>query len=521
MDKLTHAPRSTAVAPCFEQLPRDVLQHVLQYLPIRGARNVFRLLAKGYLASTDYLRIAGLVQARIRHLVVEQKQAQASHRFAGLLDDCMDHRLPAGTSISLLMDLIDLLPVLPTADLPAATRSVLAASKRLGNKVGSEVRARCMERCIDTYQCRSEADTNLPGFEPMDDEEAALAARNFCCDSQPFFATAGQVLRQMENLHAAIGWTGKVASADERVRLLGRMCRHGVTTFAMFNQMDQELRYGGQLQRAQDLKRKLTHTAMQLLPAQDVEGRVALISLVLEVSANERGAYQLAVTAGRRVLRQIPDSALLPSWPVIAKGLFRSGLVKNLIQRANAWPEPEARAAMLGQVASAAFDKGALTELDSVCAMINELVPPRAGPVYELIGRHADTHGKARAEVIMRELIPPLMALPAGLEKCALIAAASQFIFAPIRPSADIVNEITMGMLMGKCLESYKKLITTTFSIPVTGDKLLRRQLLALADALMEQVAAIRSDTAFDSRAAMKTGLMALLSPLAAKIRNQ
>ena len=521
MDNLTHASRSIAVGPCFEQLPRDVLQQVLQYLPIKGARNVFRLLAKGYLASTDYLRIAGLVQARIRRQAMEQKQEQASHRFARLLDDCMDHRLPAATSSSLLMELIDLLPVLPAADLSAAMRSVLASGKRLGEQAGNEVRARCMERCIDSYQSRSEADTDLPGFEPMDDEEAALAARHFRCNSQPFFASPQQVLRQMENLHAAIAWTGKVTDADERVRLLGRMCRHGVTTFAMFNQMDQELRHGGKLQRAQALRSKLTHTAMQLLPAQDVEGQVALVSLVLEVAANERSAYQLAVTAGRHLLRQMPDSVLLSSWPVIAKGLFRSGLVKSLIQRANAWPEPQARAAMLAQVASAAFDKGALAELDSVCAMVNELVPPRTAPLYKLIERHRDTHGKARAEVIMRELIPPLMALPAGLEKCALIAAASAFIFAPLKHAPGIGNEFNMSILMGMCLESYKKLIANTFSVPIAGDKLLRRQLLALADALLEQAAAISSGAHVDSRTALKISVMALLSPLPAKIRNQ
>ena len=82
---------------------------------------------------------------------------------------------------------------------------------------------------------------------------------------------------------------------------------------------------------------------------------------------------------------------------------------------------------MLVQVASAAFKKGAMVELDSLCAMINKLVPPQALRLYELIRKHADTCGAARVEVIVRELIPPLIALPAGLEKFVLIAAASAF----------------------------------------------------------------------------------------------
>jgi hypothetical protein len=521
MDKLPYASRSTASVPCFEHLPQDVLQHILHYLPIKGARNVFRLLTRGHLASSDYLRVAGLVQARIRSHLADEKQARASERFASLLNDCMDPRLPAGTTMSLLVELGNLLSTLSTSALPSAMRTMLFFSKRLGEKAGKEFRETCMERCIRTYQRRSETDAQLPKFEPIDDEEAALAARHFSCDFQPFLAPPEQILSQMENLHAALAWTAKVANADERVRLLARMCRHGVTTFALFNQMDREVRDGGLEQRAQALRASLPHTAMQLLPAQAVEGQVALISLALEVSVNDRSMYRLAVSAGRHLLKHMPESALPASWPIIARGLFRAGLVKALIQRASAWPEPQGRAAMLGQIASAAFDKGALKELDSLCAMINELAPPKTAPLYELIERHANARGTARAEVVMRELIPPLMALPAGLEKCALIAAASAFIFAPLKHAPGTGNEFNTSFLMGMCLESYKKLITNTFSVPVAADQLLRRQLLALADALMEQAAALPSGASVDSQAAMKVGLMALLSPLAAKIASQ
>lgn len=521
MDKLSVVSRSITAPLCFEHLPHDVLQNVLHYLPIKGARNVFKLLAKGYLASTDYLRIAGLVQSRIRSQAVGESQAQASVRFTGLINDCMDHRLPAGTTNSLIMELINLLPTLPAAALPLATRAVLAASKRLGEKAGREVRQRCIERCVETYQSRSESDAQLPRFEPMDDEEAALAARHFGCSFKPFFATPEQVLRKMENLHAAIAWAGKVADTDERELLLHKLCRHGVTTFAFFNQMDQELRHGGLVQRAQILRTNLANIALQSLPAEAVSGQVALISLALEVSVNDRNAYQLAVSAGRRLLKQTPKSALFADWPTIAKCLFRVGLVQALTERARTWPEAQARAAMLGQIASAAFDKGALKELESLSAMIIELAPPRTAELYEMIKRHAYTHGTARAEVIVRELIPPLIALPAGLEKYVLIAAASAFIFAPNQHAPGLNNQVNMGMLMGLCLESYKKLIASTFGIPVAGDKLARRQLLALADALMEQAIAIRPDSDLDVRATMKSSLIALFGPLAAKIKSQ
>ena len=91
MDKLSHVSRSTAAAPCFKHLPHDVLKHVLHYLPIKGARNVFRLLSKSHLASTDYLRIAGLVQARIRSRAVGETQIQASIRFTNALRERPRH----------------------------------------------------------------------------------------------------------------------------------------------------------------------------------------------------------------------------------------------------------------------------------------------------------------------------------------------------------------------------------------------------------------------------------------------
>jgi hypothetical protein len=82
-------------------------------------------------------------------------------------------------------------------------------------------------------------------------------------------------------------------------------------------------------------------------------------------------------------------------------------------------------------------------------------------------------------------------------------------------------SEVRLGVLLRLCFESYRKLIETTFSIPVAGDKLMRRQLIALSDALMEQAIAFRFEYDFDARATMRYALIDLLSPLAAKITAQ
>jgi hypothetical protein len=502
-------------------MPQDVLQHILLYLPIKGARNVFRLLSKGFLASTDYLRIAGLVQARVRSTAASDMQGQALKRFTGLIDDCMDQRLPAGTTMSLFMELIDSLPMLPTADLPAATRSVLASSKLLGAKAGREVREKCMEQCISAYQYRSGMDAQLSRFEPIDDEEAALAARHFSYDFDRTFAPMETILSHMENLGSAIAWTEKVADPDERARLLNRMCRHGVTTFIMLGPMDSEIRQSGCLQRAQALRNKMTQAAMQMLPAQTATGQAALISLALEASANDRAPYRSAVLAARRLIKQTPDSELLANWKTISKSLFRAGVVKALTQRACAWPDPQSRAVMLGQLASAAYDKGALEEMDRLCAMVNQLVPPDMDALYELMDKHADTVGQVRIEFIVRELIPPVIAVPPGLRKLALVLAASEFIFAYYKPDPGLMGEMQHGLQLSVCLAAYKKLIAATFDVSKADDEQMSHWLGGLADALLEEACAFRDDYRIGARATMKSELIKLLAPLAGNVAMQ
>lgn len=517
MDILANTPRTVVAtpAPGLEQMPQDVLQHIVHYLPVKGARNVFRLLSKGYLVSTDYLRIAGLVQARIRCWDASEKQLQALQRFTRLIDDCMDQRLPAGTTISLFMELIDLLPLLPTADLPAATRSVIASTRLLGEKAGHAAREKCMERCIATYQHRSGMDAQLPGFVPLDDEEAVLAARHFSYDLDRTFAEPEELLSHMENLGLAMEWAGRAADAAERDCLLIRMCRHGVTTFIMLNQMNDEVRALHCLPRAQALRTKLAQTSMRLLPALPVTGKAALISLALEVSANDRASYRLAVQAARRLIRQTPDSALLANWKAISKALFRGGVVQALTQRACAWPDPQCRAAMLKQLASAAYDKGALDEMDRLCDMVNELVPPDKVTLYEGMSRHADAVGQARIEFIARELIPPLIAMPPGKDKLALVFAASDFIFAYYAPDPGLMGEAQLGLQLRVCLASYTKLITATFGISAAGDEQMRGWLKSLAEALLQGAYMFRADHGIGARATMKSGLIALLGPLA------
>nr|WP_314623188.1 hypothetical protein [uncultured Noviherbaspirillum sp.] len=525
MDKLAHPASShtalTTPAPGLEQMPPDVLQHILHYLPIKGARNVFRLLSQGYLASTDYLRVAGLVRARIRSMAAQTTQAQALQRFTVLAHDCMDQRLPAGTTSSLLMELVDLLPALPTADLPTATRLVLASSKMLGERAGHEVRERCMERCITAYQHRSTTEAQLPGFVPVDDEEAALAARHFNYGLDRTVASTGQMLSHMENLCSALGWAEKVADADERVRLLSKMCRHGVTTFIMFNLMDEEFRQRGALPRAQALRSKLAQTTMRILPAQPIQAQAALLSLALEVSAKDRDAYRLAVQAACRLVRKTPDDTLLAHWKTTAKALYRAGVVKALTLRASAWPDLQGRATMLRQLAGAAYDKGDFSEMDRLCAMVTVLLPPSIDTICDLLDQHADAVGQARVEFIVCELIPSVIALPTSVHgRFTLVVMTSRYLFDYYESDKGFIGEPQSRAELGNCLASYKKLIAALFGTSMPDDELMRRRMRYIAEELLDLAYKFRSGTPFSARAAMKFKLIALLEPVVRRFRS-
>jgi hypothetical protein len=511
----------TVPVPGLEQMPPDVLQHILHYLPIKGARNVFRLLSQGYLASTDYLRVAGLVRARIRSTAAETTQAQALQRFTVLAHDCMDQRLPAGTTSSLFMELADLLPALPIADLPLAMRMVLASSKLLGERAGHEVRERCMERCITTYQHRSTTEAQLPGFVPVDDEEAALAARHFNYGLDRTVASTEQMLSHMENLCSALGWAEKVANADERVRLLSKMCRHGVTTFIMFNLMDEEFRQRGALPRAQALRNKLAQTAMRMLPAQPIQAQAALLSLALEVSAKDRDAYRLAVQAACRLVRKTPDDTLLAHWKTTAKALYRAGVVKALTLRASAWQDLQCRATMLSQLASAAYDKGDFQEMDRLCVMVNTLAPPTVDTVCELLSQHANTTGQARVEFIVRELIPSLIALPATEQgRFSLIVKAARYIFDYYEATPGFSGEAQSRAELSNCLAYYKKLIAATFGTSMPGDAQMRRQMLLTAEELLACAHEVRSATPYSARMAVRLELLTVLEPIVQQLHS-
>lgn len=518
MDKFAHfatpGAACTNPAPGLEQMPQDVLRHILHYLPIPSTRNTFSLLSKGYLASTDYLRIAGLVLARIRSMDTWERQVQAISRFTRLIDDCMNQRLPASTKAVLLMESTSLLRTLSDTDLLPAMRLVLASSKLIDGSAGREVRGKCMEEYLFAYQSRKGRIPEMPCFDPINDEEAVLAATHFYYDQSVDVAPPEKLLTHMEILITAMGWAERAAGADERVHLLSRMCQRGVTALLWLDAMDRHVRESGCLQRAQAVRNALAQTAMQVLPKQPVAGQAFLMSLVLEASSKDRDAYRLAVQDARCLVEQAPDSTLLANWGSISLALFRTDLVKTLTQRACAWPDLGCRAVMLHQLASAAYAKGAFEDMDRFCAMAYALVPPDMDALWKNTANVNNASRKRRTEFLVRELITPVMALPSNLKKPLHVQRAAEFIFAYCKYEFNFIggdrcDEFTL------CFRYFKKLIMTTFDIPVAEDSPMQIRLAVVADQLKKRACALYGGNRSDARAPMREAFINLLQPLA------
>ena len=179
MDKLSGVSRSIAAAPSLEHLPDDVLEKILHYLPVKLARNTFRLVNRNFLVGTDYLRIAGMLQTRIRNKVATESQRQAESHLASLIGDCMNSAFPVALRCSMIMELIGTLPQLPAAAHADAMRVVLARCETIGEQTEPAFRQQSMAQCIHAYQRRSEQEPQLLKFTPANDEEARIAAGYF------------------------------------------------------------------------------------------------------------------------------------------------------------------------------------------------------------------------------------------------------------------------------------------------------------------------------------------------------
>jgi hypothetical protein len=427
MDKLSGVSRLITAPSSLEQLPHEVLQQILHYLPVKTARSVFRLVNRNYLVSTDYLRSAGMVQTRIRNKIASESQQQAESRFASLISDCVNSAYPVALRSALVIELIGTLPQLPGASHAAVMQVVLAQCGAIGEHAGQAARQKCMAECIHAYQRRTELEPQLKKFRPANDEEARIAAGYFVADLERSGVSFKQGIERLENLLDAMDWIASMSSSDESSETLIIMCDYCTENFSRLDNPYATVAKAVRSERHQALRTKFVEKALLLLPAKSMVCQAALISVILDLSDEGSTIRKQAAKDGRNLIRKISDAGLAANMTRLATSLFYKGVINTLIERVGAWPEPRARVGLLRQLAVVAWKKRAMEVMEGLCARISKVEPPDPVALNALMQENMHISIAARVELATRDIIPYLLCVAPGLARAAAVKTLSRF----------------------------------------------------------------------------------------------
>jgi hypothetical protein len=464
MDKLSGVSRFNAAPSSLEQLPRQVLRQILHYLPVKIARNVFRLVNRNYLAGTDYLRIAGLVQTRIRNKVASESQLQAESRFASLIDDCMNSAYPVVLRSALVTELIGTLPQLPGVSHAAAMRVVLAHCGTIGEHAGQAIRQKCMAQCIHAYQRRTELEPQLQKFRPVNDEEARIAADYFVADFDHGTVPFMQVIHHLTNLLVAMDSADAMNDSEEGDRVVAILCHHCTELFAVLHGDAVSLQKNAGWGQIGDLKARFAAKATLLFPARSMACQAALVSVILDLSEEGSAMRKQAEKDGRSLIAGTTDDMLSENLAPLAAHLFRKGVINTLIKRVEAWPDPIVRLGMLRQLAVVAWERGAMDHMERLCAGICTLAPPDPVALQALMQANMKKRVSDRMEIATRDVIPYLLCVPPGLPRVAALETLGIFLLAMPELNQGIKAQLRFLDLLNYSIRARARLIRTYYS---------------------------------------------------------
>ena len=428
IDDSSSVSRSHLAPADLERLPPELLHSILDYLPVKTTRNAFKLINRNYLAGTDYLRIAGTVQTRIRNKVTTESWEQAERRLASLIDDCMNSAFPTALKHSLLMELIGTLPQLPAAMHADAMQFVLAQCNAIGEQSGPATRQACMTLCIHAYQRRSECQPQLEKFWPVTDEEARIAASYFAEDIDPASVPFPQLINHLDSLLAAIDSANNMQDSEAVDGALAMLCSHCTDTFAVIDGGTEVLRKNAGWEKVANLKAAFASKALLLFPGKSAACQAALLSVTLAFAGKDSAMYKQAEMDGRDLVMSIPDTLLALELLPVATSLLRHDIGEQLVERMDSWPEPAERLAMLRKMATLAWEKGAMPQMERICVRICKVDPPDPVALQALMQASMSRPAAERIECATRDVIPYLLCVPTGLPRLAAFDAMLELI---------------------------------------------------------------------------------------------
>lgn len=464
MDKLSSTPRPVAAAALnLQHLPDDVLRKILHYFPVKATRRTFRLLNRQFLIGTDYLRIAGMVQTRIRSKAATESQQRAESRFATLIDDCMNSAFPLALSSSLVVELIGTLPQLAPAAHAEAMRVVLARCAAIGEHAGDMARQKWMALCIHAYQLRTEQEPRLPMFKPGNDEEARIAAAYFT-EIDVAATPMKQLASHLEHLLAAMDWADAMDDSEEGDGVLTLLCEHCTDTFFQLNHAPAVMKKDAAWAQLPALKTRFAQKAVLLYPMRSVSCQAALVAVTLDLAVQDSAMRRQAEKDGQNLFAETPNAMLPANLAVLARSLFRKGVINTLIMRVEAWSDPVTRLAMLRQLAIVAWEKGAMDYMEYLCANISKLNPPDAVALQALMQANMHQGPMVRMEMVTRDVMPYLLCVPPGLPRVAALEAAGLFKAVVPELNQSVRAQERFLALLSYSTRTHARLIATYYS---------------------------------------------------------
>ena len=464
MDKLSSTTRPVAAAALnLQHLPDDVLRKILNYFPVKAARRTFRLLNRQFLIGTDYLRIAGMVQTRIRNKAATESQQRAESRFATLIDDCMNSAFPLALSSSLVVELIGTLPQLAPAAHAEAIRVVLARCSAIGEHAGDMARQKCMALCIHAYQLRTEQEPRLPLFKPGNDEEARIAAGYFT-EIDVAATPTKQLVTHLEHLLAAMDWADAMEDSKEGEAALTLLCEHCTDTFLQLNHAPAPMKKEAAWAQLPALKIRFAQKALLLYPMRSMPCQAALVAVTLDLAVQDSAMRRQAEKDGQNLFAETPDAMLPANLTMLARSLFRKGVINTLIMRVQAWSDPVARLAMLRQLAIVAWEKGAMDYMEHLCANVSKLDPPDAAALQAFMQANMHQEPMVRLEMATRDVMPYLLCVPTGLPRVAALEAVGPFIAVVPGKNQSVRAQERFLALLNYSTRTNAKLMLTYYS---------------------------------------------------------
>jgi hypothetical protein len=338
----------------------------------------------------------------------------------------MNRTFPVALRHALIMELIETLPQLPAAVHAEAMRFVLAQCDTIGDQAGHGARQDCMVRCIHAYQRRSGQETQVEKFVPANDEEARIAAEYFT-EIDPKSIPPCQVIAHLDNLLAAMDWADAMSDREGSERALISLCVHCEDTFALVNGLPALLKKDAAWGALPALRAGFAQKALLLVPVTSVACQGALISVAFHLADPHSAMRKQAERDGRTLMEEVFDAKRPANVGWLADNLFYGDVIHALIKRVESWPEPNARLAMLRELAAVAWEKGEMAQMEKLCAAICKLDPPDPAALQALMQANMEESAFAHMEIASRDVIPYLLCAPPGLPRVAALDTLNLF----------------------------------------------------------------------------------------------